>query len=212
MEVAVEHDDPLEALGDQAVDDRSCAAAGAEDDGVPRHLLFADEAVERDTEPGHIRVVADEAPALARDRIDGTGHVSLVGLSIDERDDSLLVRDRDVGSKEVVGTQLRDRVRQADRRAIPQLVGRVDPLVVERRLLHRPGQRMGDGMADEDDPLRHARTFSRSLKKPGYEIEALVGWSTVVSPRARRPATANVIASRWSSRLSVVAPSSERPP
>jgi hypothetical protein len=26
---------------------------------------------------------------------------------------------------------------------------------------------MGDGMADEDDALRHARTPSRSVKKPG---------------------------------------------
>ena len=31
---------------------------------------------------------------------------------------------------------------------------------------------MGDRMADEDDALRHARTPSRSRKKPGYEIAA----------------------------------------
>ena len=31
---------------------------------------------------------------------------------------------------------------------------------------------MGHGVADEDDPLRHARTLSSSRKKPGYEIAA----------------------------------------
>ena len=39
VEVAVEHDDPLEALGDQAVDDGPGAAAGPEHDRVARHLL-----------------------------------------------------------------------------------------------------------------------------------------------------------------------------
>jgi hypothetical protein len=55
---------------------------------------------------------------------------------------------------------------------------------------------MGDWMADEDDPLRHAPTLSSCVKKPGYEIDALPGRRTDVSPRARRPAMANVIARR----------------
>ena len=65
MEMAVEDDDPLEALGDQPVDDGARAAAGSEHDRVARHLLLADEPVERDPEAGHVRVVADEPLALA---------------------------------------------------------------------------------------------------------------------------------------------------
>ena len=50
MEVAVEHDDPLEPGPDQAVDDGARAAAGAEDDRLARHLLAPDELVERGRE------------------------------------------------------------------------------------------------------------------------------------------------------------------
>ena len=80
--------------------------------------------------------------------------------------------------------------------AVPELVARIHPEVVEGGLLHRPGQRVGDRMADEDDALRHARTPSSSRKKPGYETAADPGRRTTVSPSAMRPATANVIASR----------------
>ena len=121
------------------------------------------------------------------------------GESLYQGDHSFLVRDRDVGAQEVVGAQLGDRTGQIDGRAIPQLVPRVDAEMIERRLLHRPGQRMGDRVADEDDPLRHARTPSSCWKKPGYEIAADAGRRTMVSPSAIRPAIANVIASRWSS-------------
>ena len=87
--------------------------------------------------------------------------------AVDERDDLLLVGDRDVGAEEVVAAQLADRVGQLDRRAVPELVPGVDAAVVEGRLLHRAGQRVGDRMADEDHALRHARTLSSSAKKPG---------------------------------------------
>ena len=52
MKVAVEHDDPLEALGDEPVDDGPSAAAGTEHDRLARHLLLADETVEGDRNPG----------------------------------------------------------------------------------------------------------------------------------------------------------------
>ena len=207
MEVAVEDDDPLEALGDQAVDDGTCPAAGPEDDREARHLLLADELVEGDAEARHVGVVADEPLAFLRDRVDGARDVGVLGQPIDERDHPLLVGDRDVRAEEVVAPQLVDRVGEADRRPVPELVRRVDALVVEGGLLHRARQRMGDRMADEDDALRHAPTLSSSAKKPGYEIAALPGRRTLVSPLATRPAIANVIASRWSSRLSVAAPS-----
>ena len=51
----------VESLGDEPVDDRASAAAGAEDDGLARHLLLADQPVERDAEAGHVGVVADRA-------------------------------------------------------------------------------------------------------------------------------------------------------
>ena len=82
-------------------------------------------------------------------------------------DDALLVGDRHVGAQEVVAAQLGDRVGEVDRRPVPQLVGGVDAGGVERRLLHRAGERMGDRMADEDDALRHARILSRSAKNAG---------------------------------------------
>ena len=167
VEVAVEHDDPLEALADEAVDDGPGAAAGAEHDRLARHLLPADELVERDLEARHVGVVADEPLALARDRVDRAGRLRLLGQPVDHRHDPLLVRDRDVGAEEVVAAQLGDRVGERDRGAVPQLVARVDAELVEGGLLHRAGQRVGHRVADEDDALRHARTLSRSAKKPG---------------------------------------------
>ena len=113
VEVAVEHDDPLEALGDQAVDDRPGAAAGAEHHRLARHLLLADQPVERDLEAGHVGVVADQPLALAGDRVDRAGRVGLLGQPVDHRDDPLLVRDRHVGAQELVVAQLGDRRRPA---------------------------------------------------------------------------------------------------
>jgi hypothetical protein len=54
-------------------------------------------------------------------------------------------------------------------------------------------------VADQDDTLGHARSLSISVKKLGYETAALSERSIDVEPDAIRPATANVIASRWSS-------------
>ena len=48
VQVAVEHDDPLEALADQAVDHGPRTAAGAQHHRVARHLLAAHELVEGD--------------------------------------------------------------------------------------------------------------------------------------------------------------------
>src|SRR6185295_17059779 len=163
-------------------------------------------------EAGDVGVVADEPLALAGDRVDRPGGLGLLGQLVDERHDPLLVGDRDVRPQEVVAADLGDRVGQDDRGAIPELVGRVDPLVVERSLLHRPRQGVGDRMADEYDALGHDATLPRSSKKPGYEIAALAGRSTVVRSAATRPAMAKVIARRWSSRLSTSAPASGRPP
>jgi hypothetical protein len=167
MEVAVEHDHPLEALGDEAVDDRPGATARAEHDRLARHLLLADQLVERDPEAGHVGVVADESLALAGDGVDRSRRVALLGQPVDHRHHPLLVRDRDVGAEEVVRAQLADGVGQLDRGAIPQLVTGVDAERVEGGLLHRPRQRMGDGVPDQDHALRHARTPSRSSKNPG---------------------------------------------
>ena len=134
---------------------------------MARHLLAPDELVERDLEARDVRVVADEPLALAGERVHGAGERRLLGEAVDHRHDPLLVRDRDVGAEEVVAAQLDDGVAEGDRGAIPQLVLRVDAELIEGRLLHRAGQRMGHRMADEDDAFRHARTPSRSLKKPG---------------------------------------------
>ncbi len=146
--------------------------------------------------PGHVGVVADELLALLGDRVDRTRRVGLVGLAIHVGDDPLLVGDRDVGAQELVGAQLRDRLGELDGRPVPELVPGVDAQLVEAGLLHRPGQRVGHRVADEDDALRHARTPSSSRKKPGYEIAADPGRRTMVSPSAMSPATAKVIASR----------------
>ena len=152
---------------DEAVDDRPRSAAGAQHDGLARHLLLADEVVERDLEPGHVGVVPDQALALARDRVDGAGRVAFLGQAVDHRHDPLLVRDGHVGAEEVVAAQFGDGVGQRDRRTVPELVAGVDAELVERGLLHRARQRMGHRVADEDDALRHARTPSRSSKKSG---------------------------------------------
>src|ERR1035437_887836 len=67
---------------------------------------------------------------------------------------------------------------------------------------------MGDGVADQDDTVGHALTLSNSVKKLGYETAALSARSIDVEPDAISPATANVIASRWSSRAWVGDPTS----
>ena len=153
---------------DQAVDDGPRAAAGPEHDRRARGIFCLPTSLSSATvKPGtSVLWPTSRLPSL-RDRVDRAGRVGLLGQPVDERHDPLLVRDRDVRAEEVVAAQLGDRVRQADRRPVPQLVRRVDALVVERGLLHRARQRVGDGMADEDDALRHARTLSRSSKKPG---------------------------------------------
>ena len=119
MEVPVEHDDPLEALGDEAVDDRASPAAGPEHDRLARHLLLADQTVERDLEAGHVRVMADQPLAFAGDRVDGARDVGVVGLPVDHRRDPLLVRDGHVRTEEVVAPQLGDRLGELERCLVP---------------------------------------------------------------------------------------------
>ncbi len=167
VEVAVEHDDALEALADEAVHHGPAPTARPQDHRHARHLLPPDEPVERDLEARHVGVVADEPLALARERVHGARVRRLLGEAIDHGHDPFLVRDRDVGAEEVVAADLDDRVAQGDRGAIPRLVASVDAELIERRLLHRAGQRVSHRMTDEDDALGHARTPSRSLKKPG---------------------------------------------
>ena len=116
MEVAVEDDDAQEAGADQAVDDGPRAAAGPEHDRLARHLLAPDELVQRGLEARHVRVVADEPPALAGERVDRAGGLRLLGQPVDERHDPLLVRDRDVHPEEVVAADLA-RSRRAARSA-----------------------------------------------------------------------------------------------
>jgi len=117
--------------------------------------------------------VADKPLALAGERVDRAGRDGILGRAIDERDDPLLVRDCQVCPKEVVAADLLDRACQLHRRAIPELVGRVDPRRVQGGLLHRPGEGMGDRMADEHDPLAHDRILSSSSKKRGSEMATL---------------------------------------
>ena len=156
----------------------------------------ADEPVERDPEPGDVGVVPDEPLPLAGDRVHGAGRPRLLGEPVDERRDLLLVRDRHVRPEELVAPELVERAGERRDLAVPELVAGVDPEVVERGLLHRRREGVGDGVSDQDDALRHPRTSSSCRKKPGYEIEALPGAPTAVSPAAMRPAIANVIASR----------------
>ena len=81
-------------------------------------------------------------------------------------------------------------------RLLVALVLHVQAGRVEGGLLHGGRHRMGDGVADEDDSLAHARTLSRSEKNVGYETAALAEpWMAVV-PEATRPATANVMTRR----------------
>ena len=192
----VEHDDPEKARPDQPVDHSARAAAGPEDHCLTRHLLPPHELVERRREPRDVRVVAHEPPALAGECVHRAGRLRLFGQPVDHRHDPFLVRDRDIDSEEVVAADLPDGIRERDRGAIPQLVLRVDALRVEGGLLHRPRQGVGDGVADENDPLAHDRILSRSSKKVGYETETLAASPMVVWPPAMRPAMANVSASR----------------
>ena len=167
VQVTVEHDDPLEALADQSEDDRPRAAARAQHDGLLRHLLASDERSNATLNPATSvlwpmrrlpsRVIVltapvDDASSVSRSTIGTTR--SLCGIVT-------------LAPRKSSDRELSDSLGELDRGAIPQLVPGVDPELVEGGLLHRAGQRMGDRMADEDDALRHARTPSRSAKKPG---------------------------------------------
>ena len=167
MEVPIEDDDAQEAGRDEAVHDRPRAAAGAEHDRRARHLLTSDQLVERDLERRHVGVVADQPPALARDRVDGTGRLGVLGQPVDHRHHPLLVRDGHVGAQEVVAAHGLDDIGELGHGHVEQLVSRVDAGRVERGLLHRGRERMGDRVADEDEALAHARILSRSRKKVG---------------------------------------------
>jgi hypothetical protein len=166
-EMAIEDDHALEAFADQAVHDRACAAAGSQEHGRAGHLLAAHEAVERDPEGGHVGVVADQAATLAGDGVDRARGVRLLGDAIHERHGPFLVRDRHVGAQVLLGAETLDGRRELERGDVQQLVAGVDALRIEGRLVHRRRGRVVDGMADEDDSLRHARTLSRSSKNAG---------------------------------------------
>jgi hypothetical protein len=201
VEVAVEDDDPLEALADEGRDHGSRRAAGAEHHSLAGHLLLADDLVQGDLEAGHVGVVADELLAVARDHVHRAGGLSIVGQPVHHRHDVFLVRNGHVRPEEFVASKLGDRFRKVDLPAVPQLVPGVDFERVEGSLLHGGREGMGDRVADEDDSVGHACSLSSSVKKLGYETAALSARSIEVEPEAMRPATANVIASRWSSRV-----------
>jgi len=74
---------------------------------------------------------------------------------------------RALGAQKVVAAKGADGIGQLDGRLVPQLIGGVDTQCIEGGLLHRTRQRMGHWVSDEDHALRHARTLSRSSKKPG---------------------------------------------
>jgi hypothetical protein len=81
--------------------------------------------------------VADQPLTFAGDRVDRARGMRFLGQPIDQRYHALLVGDRDVRTEEFIGPDLVDRVRQLQRRPIPQFVGGIDALRVERSLLHR---------------------------------------------------------------------------
>src|SRR5204862_5657678 len=128
---------------------------------------------------------------LARDRVDRARQLGILGRPVDQRHDPLLVGDRDIRAEEVVLADLADRVGELERGPIPLLVARVHAERIEGRLLHGAGERVGDGMADEHDPLRHADTAPSWPKKAGSEMAADAAPSTRVVPSAIRPALAN---------------------
>ena len=63
-----------------------------------------------------------------------TRNAQEIAVAVDERHDPLLVGDRDVGTQEVVGAQLSDRLGQLRRGAIPELIDGVNAQVVDRPL------------------------------------------------------------------------------
>ena len=86
VQVAVEDDDPLEALRDEAVDDGPRAAAGAQDHGRAGHLLLARPASSRATRKPGTSVLwpTSRLPSLVI-VLTAPGRVRLLGQAIDER-------------------------------------------------------------------------------------------------------------------------------
>ncbi len=167
VEVPIEHHDALEAFGDQAVDDRPGASTRTEHHRLAWHFLLPDQPIEGDLEAGHVGVVPDQPLALPGDRVDRAGVVGFLGQAIDHGDDPLLVRDRHVRPEKRIGAKFGHRLGELDRRPVPRLVRRVDAQGIKGGLLHGTRKRMGHRVADQDHALCHARTLSRSSKKPG---------------------------------------------
>ena len=155
--------------------------------------------------------MADQPLALAGDRVDRAGGVGLLGQPVDHRDDPFLVRDRDVGAEELVAAQLADRVGQLDRAAVPELVRASMPSESKAACCIAPDSECATGWPMRTTrlvmlaPLRGRRRSRDRRWRPTRPADR-------VSPEATSPAIANVIASRWSSRLSVAAPRSRVPP
>ena len=62
--------------------------------------------------------------------------MGILGEPVHERNDSLLVGNRDVRPEKVVAPKLRHGLDQGERCPIPELIGGIDALVVEGSLLH----------------------------------------------------------------------------
>ena len=155
VQVAVEQGDVLEAQRDERVDHRAAAAAGADDDGVARHLLVAHQLVERSLEADDVGVVADQLVAVAGDGVDRAGRLGLIREPVEHRRHAILVRMADVGAQELLPTKCLDGLGQVDRGRVDGLVVRIDPGSGEGCLLQCLGQRMGDRLAEQDDSFRH---------------------------------------------------------
>ena len=85
--------------------DGSCRAARAED-GCALSAGIETRVIPKGTiEAGEVGVVADQVSTIMHDRIDRADRLSSFVEAVEEGDNGLLVRDRDVGSVDVVPTK-----------------------------------------------------------------------------------------------------------
>ena len=143
---------PQAALA-QRVDDGAGGAPRAQDRGEPCVAVPARRAfVHVGQKPMHIRIAADESTLIEPDGVDGADRRGLRLDAVEQRDDRLFMRDRDVAAGEPGLPEGGDETRQGFGRDVQGLIGALQAVFAQPVAMQQGGAGVADGMADDEGP------------------------------------------------------------